>query len=96
MNSPNLPDLAFLGCKLAKAEAVLVNSGHNEHALLGSFCKQFQNDFAKFRSTHDLCFSFLLQWCLAKASTCPREVHKGWACYCGCDRSEIKQKSVSQ
>lgn len=77
MNSPNLPNLAFLGCKLARAEAALMNGGHNEQALLASFCKQFQDDFAAFRSMTDLCFSFLPQRCLAEASPCPGGVQKG-------------------
>lgn len=77
MNSPKLPDLAFPGCKLARAEAALMNGGHDEQALLASFCKQLQDDFAAFRSMHDLCFLFLPQWCLAEASPCPRGVHKG-------------------
>lgn len=54
-----------------------MNGGHNEQALLASFCKQFQDDFAAFQSMTDLSFSFLPQRCLAEASPCPGGVQKG-------------------
>lgn len=60
MNCLSLPDLASLGCKLARAETLVTNNDHNEQALLTFLCKQFQDILQPFQARMNFASHFFL------------------------------------